>query len=65
MEDDDQDRKSEEMREVVEALEREREEEVKQGETTNAQTRDDTWMTMFFMRHTLRHLEPCGACEQG
>ena len=52
------------MREVVEALERERKRSM-DGETTHGQTHDDMWMNMFFMRHALRHLEPCGACEQG
>ena len=59
MEDDDQDRGDVENGQEVET--HEREEEVKQRETTNAQTRDDMWMNMFFMRHALRHLEPqCG-----
>ena len=44
---------------------RKRYKEVKQRELTNAQTRDDMWMKMFFMRHALRHLESCGACERG
>ena len=45
MEDDDQDRGDEEIREGVEALERE--EESKHGETTHGQTHDDMWMNMF------------------
>ena len=62
MEDDDQDRGDEEMREVVEALERE--EEVN-GWRDNARTHDDMWMNMFFMRHALQHLEPqCDVCTR-
>ena len=46
-------------RERVEA--RETEEEDKTRNQTNAQTCDDAWINMFFMRHALRHLEPqCG-----
>ena len=41
------------MKEVVEALERERKRSMK-GETTNDQTHDDMWMNMFFMRHALQ-----------
>ena len=37
----------------------------KNGETTHGQTHDDMWMNVFFLRHALRHFEPCGACEQG
>ena len=59
MEDDDQDKRDVENGEKVET--HKREEEVKQRETKNAQTRVDMWMKMFFMRHALRHLEPqCG-----
>ena len=46
MEDDDQDRGDDEIREGVEALERERERS-KHGETTHDQTRGDMWMNMF------------------
>ena len=66
MEDDDQDREDEEVREVVETT-RERKRS-KHGETTNKQTRDDMWMKIFFMSHALRHLEPqCGinTCVKG
>ena len=47
MEDDDQDRGDEEIRENVEALERERKRS-KRRETTNDQTRGDMWMNTFF-----------------
>ena len=55
MEDDDQDKGDEEIRECVEALERERERKrSKHGETTHGQTHDDN----VFVRHALQHLEP-------
>ena len=58
MEDDDQDREDEEVREVVETRERGRGEST---ERTNKQTRDDMWVKIFFMSHALRHFEPqCG-----
>ena len=60
MEEDDQDREDVENGQRVETHERERKRS-KQGEITNAQTHDDMWMNMFFIRHALRHLEPkCG-----
>ena len=49
MEDDEQDRRDEEIRESVEALERERKKS-KRRETANDQTRGDMWMNMFFTR---------------
>ena len=48
MEDDDQDRGDEEIRESVQAFERERErKKAKHGETTHGQTHYDMWMNMF------------------
>ena len=35
------------------------------GETMHGQTRGDMWMNALLWRHVVRHLEPCGACEQG
>ena len=58
---DEQNKGSEEIGQVVETLERE--EEVNERRD-NERSHDDMWMNMFFMRHALRHLEPC-ACEQG
>ena len=50
------------VREKVEA--RERKEEDKSKETTNAQTSDDMCMSDF-VRHTLRRLEPqCDVCTR-
>ena len=63
VEDDEQNRESEEIGQDVETHTKERKRSMG-GETTNDQTRDDMWMSgLFLQRQVLQHLEPCkGIC---
>ena len=62
---DEQNKGGEEIAQDVETLESKERKRSVGGETTNDQTRDDTWMSAFFFKDTCYNtLSQAGACAQ-